>query len=49
MILELGAGQEKIVSGLAANALPGAKIGSVADLGGRPRALVIDLSPQKSV
>lgn len=48
-ILELGFGQHQAVAGLAAEALPAARINAQADLAGVPRALVIDLSQQKSV
>lgn len=53
IILELGAGQDGAVRGLARAFIPGARIETDADLAGRPRALVIEIglekAPQKSV
>ncbi|MEX0646008.1 MAG: peptide chain release factor N(5)-glutamine methyltransferase [Parvularculaceae bacterium] len=49
IILELGAGQDEAARGLARGAFPSAAIDIEPDLAGRPRALVIDLSQQKSV
>ncbi len=49
IILELGAGQDETAKGLARAAFPGAFIASEPDLAGRLRAVVIDLSQQKSV
>lgn len=42
MIVELGSGQKDEVAGLARAAFPMARIGTDPDLGGRPRALVVD-------
>jgi release factor glutamine methyltransferase len=47
-ILEFGAGQAPAVAALARAAFPGAAVDIKADLGGRPRAAVIDLAPQKT-
>lgn len=48
MIVELGAGQEEAVTVIASAAFPGANIAADPDLGGRPRALVVDCA-QKTV
>jgi release factor glutamine methyltransferase len=48
-ILELGTGQHHVVARFAESAFPQAHIDAEPDLAGRPRALVIDLSQQKSV
>lgn len=48
IIVELGAGQETAVAALANAAFPGARIACDMDLGGRPRALVADCSPDVS-
>lgn len=44
LIFELGTGQRDAVAALAAARFPGAGIAADADLAGRPRALVVDLS-----
>ena len=49
MIIELGAGQDQAAKGLATGAFPSAAIDIEPDLAGWPRALVIDLSQQKSL